>query len=179
MDEAHHHVLDADPLKTERIGGVVYSMAAGTFEHADVITNTIAALGAFFKDRGIHCKPYTSELEIHFDAENIYRPDISVICDFSKRRHNGYFGVPALIVEVLSPSTASRDRVEKYANYEKYGVPEYLIISPEYVTVDQYVLVDGAFRLQAIHFKRGTKFDSHSFGGLQLLLDDLFDYWRE
>ena len=169
----------SDPVKTERIGGVIYGMAAGTFEHAEAILNTIVVLSDYFRAKGIHCKPFTSEMEIHLDSENMYRPDISVICDFSKRRDNGYFGAPALVVEVLSPSTASRDRDEKFSNYEKYGVLEYLLINPEYLSVEQYILAHGKFELQAIHFRRGTNFDSHAFDGLKFELDDIFEYWHE
>jgi Uma2 family endonuclease len=152
-------------------------MGAGTFNHAEAISNTLSILSAFF--RGKPCKQYTSELEIYLDADNTFRPDISVICDFSKRKNDGYYGAPALIVEVLSPSTVSYDRNEKFDTYEKYGVKEYLLINPEYLSVEQYALTDGKFKLQAIHFKRGTKFDSCAFEGLVFGLDEIFEYRRE
>jgi len=167
----------SDPLKTEIINGVIYDMASGTFEHAEAVSNTMAILNAFFT--GKHCKPFTSELEICLDPENVYRPDISVICDFSKRRRNGYYGAPALVIEVLSPSTASHDHNEKFDNYEKYGVTEYLLINPEYLMVEQYILVDGVYKLNAIHIKRGTKFESRVFEGLVFELDTIFEYRQE
>jgi len=40
-------------------------------------------------------------------------------------------GAPDLIIEILSPSTASRDKVEKSRIYYKYGVKEYWIVDPE------------------------------------------------
>ena len=167
----------SDPLKTEKVNGVIYNMAAGTAEHAEAVSNIIAILNAFFA--GKHCKPFTSKFEIHLDDDNTYRPDVSVICDFSKRQRDGYHGSPALIIEVLSKSTAYRDRGDKFFNYEKYGVQEYLIVSPEYETVDQYALIDGAFKLLAIHFKRGTVFDSYIFDGLKFELDIIFEYREE
>jgi Uma2 family endonuclease len=49
-------------------------------------------------------------------AKNVVQPDISVICDRGKITEKGCVGAPDLIVEVLSPSTALKDRNEKY-NY--------------------------------------------------------------
>jgi len=174
MPETLPNAIYSDPLKTEKINGVLYNMSAGTFDHAEIVTNLIIALGKYFT--GKPCKPFTSELEIHLDAENTYRPDVSVICDFSRKQGNGYHGAPALVVEVLSKSTAYRDRGDKFTNYEKYGVKEYLLISPEYETVEQYAFINGVFKLLAIHFKRGTVFDSYAFKGLKFELDSVFEY---
>ena len=161
-----------DPLKTEKINGVIYNMAGGTSKHAEVIANLIILLGAYFA--GKHCKPFTSELDIHLDADNTYRPDISVICDFSKKQDDGYHGAPVLVIEVLSPSTAKRDRDDKFYKYEKHGVQEYLLVNPEYLTIEQYTLIDGQYKLQAIHFKH--EFESFAFKGLVLNPDNIFEY---
>jgi hypothetical protein len=48
------------------------------------------------------------------EISNITQPDIVVICDESKLRKTGYFGVPALIIEISSPSTAKQDKLLKY-----------------------------------------------------------------
>jgi Uma2 family endonuclease len=96
----------SDPPKTETIDGVEYDMAAGSFNHAVVIARMLSILNAYF--RGKSCIPFTSELEIYL-GDNTFRPDISVVCDFSKKTESGYNGAPTLIVEVLSPSTAWLD----------------------------------------------------------------------
>jgi len=166
-----------DPPKTEKIKGVVYNMAAGTSRHAETVSNIMTALGVFFL--GKHCKPFTSELEIYLDAENKYRPDASVICEFSNMRDDGYHGAPALVVEVLSPSTANRDRGDKFDNYQQYGVREYLIVNPDYCSIEQYTLINGQYKLQAIYFRPGTSFGSYAFEGLQFNLDDIFEFRQD
>src|SRR4026207_769321 len=51
-------------------------------------------------------------------------------------------GPPALMIEVVSPGSANsrRDRVDKLQLYSKQGAPEYWIVDPGKLTVDQYVL---------------------------------------
>ena len=57
-------------------------------------------------------------------------PDVAVYCDKNQIFYRGYIGIPQLVVEVLSPSNADDDLIVKKDLYEKYGVPEYWIISP-------------------------------------------------
>ncbi|MDR2648479.1 MAG: Uma2 family endonuclease [Clostridiales bacterium] len=165
-----------EPPKTEKINGIIYNMAAGTYKHAETIGNLYGILHDYFK--GKSCRPYTSELDIFFDEENNFRPDISLICDFSKMRDDGYHGAPTLVIEVLSVSTAKRDRREKFNCYEKYGVKELWLINPEHETIEQYDLIDGTLQLQAIYFRPGTIFKSYVFEDLAISLDEAFDFYK-
>ncbi|MGD2069814.1 MAG: Uma2 family endonuclease [Gemmatimonadota bacterium] len=56
----------------------------------------------------------------------------------------GIEGPPDLVVEILSPSTANRDRGVKLERYRLYGVPEYWIVDPEGRTVEVWRLGQGA-----------------------------------
>ncbi len=47
-------------------------------------------------------------------------------------------GPPDLVIEILSPSTIKRDRIMKLRSYARFGVPEYWIVDPANVTVEQY-----------------------------------------
>ena len=60
---------------------------------------------------------------------NVVQPDVVVICDRDKVNEDGrYEGIPTLVVEVLSPSTKSKDMVAKLNLYMKSGVSEYWIV---------------------------------------------------
>jgi Uma2 family endonuclease len=59
--------------------------------------------------------------------------------------------VPDLVVEILSGSTAARDRLEKKLIYERNGVREYWLVDDGARTVTRFVLREG-------HFDKGTTF---------------------
>lgn len=84
-------------------------------------------------------------MDVHFDLDNILQPDILYI-----RRDNLHiirdgwvFGVPDLVVEILSENKGKRDKTIKKDTYERFGVGEYWLADPVYRIVDQFVLADG------------------------------------
>ncbi len=52
---------------------------------------------------------------------------------------------PALVVEILSPSTAYKDRHEKFELYEQQGVKYYLIAEPPFKKIEVYELIDAKY----------------------------------
>jgi Uma2 family endonuclease len=64
-------------------------------------------------------------------GEAVVQPDLVVVCDPAKKSERGIEGAPDLVVEILSPRTASKDVTRKRWLYESAGVPEYLIVDPD------------------------------------------------
>ena len=62
--------------------------------------------------------------------ENVVQPDLCVICDENKIDEKGCKGAPDLIIEVLSPSSSTRDMKDKRQLYQQAGVPEYWVVDP-------------------------------------------------
>ena len=60
-------------------------------------------------------------------------------------RGNTVHGAPDFVIEVLSPSTESYDRVEKKQLYETYGVPEYWIFDRKLQMLTPFTLIDGKY----------------------------------
>ena len=60
-------------------------------------------------------------------------------------RPNHVEGPPDLVLEVVSPESQSRDRREKYLEYEAAGVPEYWIADPLSRMLEAYTLLDGRY----------------------------------
>jgi len=52
---------------------------------------------------------------------------------------------PCAIFEVLSPSTALKDKTVKKELYERSGVKEYFLVNAEYKVVDKFMLIDGKY----------------------------------
>ena len=65
---------------------------------------------------------------------------------------------PDLVVEVLSPSSAKKDRGYKKDLYEKTGVQEYWIVEPALRSIATYLLTDGKYRLNDIYALFTVKF---------------------
>jgi len=76
-------------------------------------------------------------------------PDIMIICGEIKKKYLDF--PPSLVVEILSPSTALRDRHTKYQYYQQQGVKYYLIIDADKKNIDVYMLQDEEYSLQEMN----------------------------
>ncbi len=91
-------------------------------------------------------------------TRNDYEPDV---CYFGKAKSEKFergqmqFPAPDLVVEVLSKSTAEKDRTIKFKDYEAHGVSEYWIVDPVNETVEQYYLQNEKYEL-LLKAKDGT-----------------------
>ena len=55
-------------------------------------------------------------------------------------------GSPDLIIEIVSPSSASYDTIEKRDVYEKYGVKEYWLVFPQEKAVEVLAIEKGIYK---------------------------------
>lgn len=76
-------------------------------------------------------------------------------------------GYPDLAIEVISPTSQSKDRVRKLYDYAAIGVPEYWLIDPEARTLERLVLRDGTYSIvEAI--EGDATFRPEDFDGLEI-----------
>lgn len=78
--------------------------------------------------------------------DTILQPDMLVVCGEIKKKFLDF--PPALVVEILSPSTALKDRHTKYSIYESQKVKYYIIVSPDTEEVEVFELEDDAYALK-------------------------------
>ena len=130
--------------RTEVIDGVEYQMSPPNMSHVVIRGNIESIFRQYLK--GKRCKVF-SEFDVILDEENTFIPDVIINCDPSKVHQDGIHGAPDLAVEILSRSTLKRDRTVKKDAYEKAGVKEYWIVSPNDKTIEIYRLQDGKFYL--------------------------------
>ena len=112
--------------------GEVYCMSGVSEEHAEIETNLIVSLKSRLRARG--CRVFPANVRIKVPSAPPYRyADISALCGEAEFEEIGGVDAltnPALIVEVLSPSTEGYDRVDKFTHYK--SVPsfgEYLLVA--------------------------------------------------
>lgn len=108
------------------------------------------------------------------EAGTVVQPDISVVCDEDKLDEAGCIGAPDMVVEKISPATASKDQVRKLQLYEQHGVREFYIVHPADRLVRLYRLnADGRFSRDEVYDQQG-EIESGLAAGLRIKVAQLF-----
>lgn len=171
-------LTEASEQRFELIDGVVYNLASPSYKHQHIIAQLLFSFLNWFK--GKPCTALTSPFDITLHkAENnicVVQPDVIVICDRDNRdKKDRYKGVPALVVEVLSPSTRSKDMIKKLDLYKQCGVKEYWIVDPVNEQLTVYRLEENEIENHKTYVRRGEpEVHSFYFDGLTVALNDLF-----
>lgn len=164
----------------EIIDGVPVLHAAPTTKHQGIVSFLTIDFGINLKDK--ECRVFPSPFTVRFsededydNADNVFEPDISIICNKAQLDQFGCKGAPNLVIEVLSPSTSRNDRVKKYNTYQKFGVTEYWIVDPLNETVEIYVLDEGTYMRWNAYGREDT-IKSNQFEDIAIVGDDMFSY---
>ena len=115
--------------KSEYVDGEIRAMPGGSEPHASTPMNMGALLWNGLRGRG--CRVLSSDMKV-WAAGAFYYPDLSVVCGPSQFRGRNKHTItnPFLVVEVLSPSTESKDRGEKFIRYQQIEtLRSYLLVS--------------------------------------------------
>jgi len=116
-------------LRYEFDGSAPVAMTGGTAGHSAIQRNLLFALTG--RLRGKPCQPYTSDLKI-VAAGSIRYPDAFVVCS-PVGINKTVVTEPVVVFEVLSPSTATVDRVIKNAEYRDTPlILRYVMLEPDY-----------------------------------------------
>lgn len=125
----------------ELIYGIPYAMSpAPSRLHQQISVELTSQIHNFL--RGKSCEVYSAPFDVRLPEasgknDTVVQPDISIICDQDKLDDLGCQGAPDLVIEILSPATASKDLREKLSLYELSGVKEYWVVDPH----DKVVMV--------------------------------------
>ncbi|GAB4036292.1 Uma2 family endonuclease [Spirosoma gilvum] len=119
-------------VRHEFYNGAIYAMTGGTVNYNLLIDNVKDLLKSQVKGNG--CRVFTEDTKVDVRAGgHMPYPDVVVTCHpFDLRGNNLVIRQPRLLVEVLSKSTAHRDRGDKWRDYRKMPSLWY------YMLVDQY-----------------------------------------
>jgi Uma2 family endonuclease len=164
----------------ELLKGVPYNMSpVPSPQHQRIVGELYFALRSFFgkKTCEVFVAPFDirlSEIDDYENPDTVVQPDISVIFNPQQIDEKGGKGSPSMVIEVLSPSTALKDRNEKFQLYESFGVKEYWIVDPIHQTIEVYGLVEKAFSKRAVFGKQNT-LSSFLFPELKIDLKEIFE----
>ena len=160
-DTEHHTYAEyltwSDDQRFELIDGIAYvKERAETPLHQGVVGEILYQIANVLK--GTSCRAYLGPLDVCLpkaseaddQIDTVVQPDVLIVCDRRKFDDHGLRGAPDWVAEVLSPATASHDRILKRAAYERAGLQELWLIQPIDRTVDIYRLEDGRYRCATV-----------------------------
>ncbi len=163
-----------DGTRHELIDGEVYDMTPAPRPwHQATVLGLAGALRDFFK--GKKCRPFVAPTDVKLSEYDVVQPDLFVVCDPAQIKSTHIEGAPALVVEVLSPSTLLHDRLLKMKLYAHFGVKELWLATPYPSSVELFLLANGKYVLEAAFAKTET-LASPSFPGLAIPLAEVFDF---
>ena len=146
LDEIPHYTYDDYSLwegEWEVIYGVAYAMSpAPMIEHQ----SNSSKIARYLDEALEGCKECKSLLPVDWKIaeDTIVQPDNLVICH--EPLHKAYLTkAPEIIFEILSKSTASKDKNLKYKLYEQEGVKQYIIVNPDDKVAKVYKLHNGKY----------------------------------
>jgi len=151
--EASHNYSDDRKAKrkTEKLDGVIYFMAPSAIvSHGRTKRRMLRIFENYLQ--GKSCEVFDDDTDVFLTDNDTVVPDMSIVCDKSIVKQNGIHGAPDLIVEILSPSTADRDRGYKKDLYERCGVKEYWIVDIKNKTIDVFWLTEAKYVLNKVYF---------------------------
>ncbi|MBN2326640.1 MAG: Uma2 family endonuclease [Candidatus Omnitrophica bacterium] len=162
-----------DDERWELIGGVAYNMTpAPSFRHQTILIN----LGAIFRValKGKTCVPGAAPTDVVLSEEDVVQPDLFIVCDRQKITEKNIQGAPDVIVEILSPSTSKKDRWDKRALYEKFGVNEYLLVYPEGKYMERFLLGEDGLFDHGQAFEEQDALQLKTVADVEISLPDVF-----
>lgn len=162
--------------KHEYYRGRVYQMSGGSPEHSAIAANTIGALIVAFK--GKSCQVYTGDVLLRVQTRSHYAyADVTVVCgrpEYEQIRANRMLTNPALLVEVLSPSTENYDRGTKFQLYKALTTfQDYLLIDSRQIYVQHYRKLDANTWQEKTYSQLEQIIPLENLG-ISLILEDIY-----
>lgn len=171
--------LPDDGNRYEVIRGNLYVTAAPYLLHQYVISQLLLLLGQFVREKQLGVL-LTAPLDVRLPQRigDPVQPDLLFLRTGNQpswETDPSFNGAPDLAIEVLSRSTARRDRSIKKDAYREAGIREYWIVDPWGRTVEVYSLSDDGRRYDELcHGGEGETVRSAVLAGLEVRVGDLF-----
>jgi prevent-host-death family protein len=176
--EEFMEINEKSTLRMEFINGEIFLLASPSMGHQELLGRLYLIFTQYFK--GKKCRVFLAPFDVHSKKKDIkepdvVQPDLLVACDVEGHvtEKGKYMGTPALVIEILSDSSRSKDMIDKLNTYRLSGVKEYWIVDQrqeniivycfEHYEIDQYKT-----------FEKGAVAQSFVFKGLATEVESLF-----
>ena len=158
----------------ELINGVLIMVASPNRDHQSIQVELGFRVVTIVKENDLG-SVFNPPFDVVFSMEEVVQPDLVFV---SKEREDiitpaNIQGAPDLVVEILSPSSTTRDWRDKFDMYERHGVREYWIIDPDSRTAWLFAFQDGAFS-EAGRYGAEDALESPVLGGASIDLSEVF-----
>ncbi len=167
-------------------GRILRKMAGPSAEHQEVSSNLHGRIWQHLQNQP--CRVYSAPFDVRLtrstgngDAQvkTVVQPDLTVLCDLSKRDKRGCVGAPDWLIEIVSPSSLVHDTRTKFELYAENGVAEYWIAFPAEQVIIAYTLdADGRYQVRGNYLEPGPMHSS-TLPGLVIEWADIFEVQEE
>ncbi len=171
MTAEEYFQLGESQERYELIDGVVCMSPSPTRMHQAILMEVAHQIATYLKSHPVGV--VYPEIDVFLgkglnDRDLVFRPDVTFITnEHAERSGHQISGPPAMIVEIVSPSSRRFDKETKKSDYERFQVAEYWIIDPQANELIFYRLEDGRYVPQPL---TDESFTSRAIEGFRLNL---------
>ena len=142
--------------------------------HQAILRELVAEITIYLRSKPIGT--LWPEVDVQISRSRVYAPDLVFLAAENWERlrqpDGRIIGAPDLVVEIVSPSSASRDRVAKFNAYRHAGVTWYWLVDGESLVVEEFQLTSEGY-LAIARVAAGGTFQPQLFPGLRINLASL------
>jgi len=172
--EDYQNLPESETKRYELLEGEILMAPAPTFKHQDILLKLVYRLKALV-ERGRLGTVAVAPLDVILSEEDVVQPDILFISNERRGiiQEDGIHGAPDLVIEILSPATAGRDRTLKRTLYARSGVAEYWLVDPDSKSIEVLTLSPKGYQA-AGRYEQGQTLRSPLLAGLSIPLGEIF-----
>ncbi|THJ24377.1 MAG: Uma2 family endonuclease [Nitrospira sp. CG24E] len=147
-------LLPDDGKRYEILDGDLFVTPSPVTRHQLVVGRFLHHLMTYLETNPIGTV-FTAPYDVVLSETDILEPDLILVLTNGRARitEKNVQGPPDIVMEVLSPGTAARDRGLKHKRYERFGVQEYWLVDPDQNSLEILALQDGTY----VHICRATR----------------------
>lgn len=160
--------------KSEYRDGEIRAMTGASVPHNRLNANLVRELGSALKNRP--CDVFSQDLKTRTTPTKYAYPDVVVVCGEPEflDEHEDVITNPTVIFEILSPSTESFDRGQKFADYQTSdSLQEYVLVAQDQIGVERFTRQESGLWLYQRLSRREDSLTLESVG-VTIPLDDIY-----